>query len=64
MACAEKHQPDLAVAGCSSTAVEGYCGGAAPPPATLNGHPLKLDADGLIQTWLPNATVRLVGVGI
>ena len=28
------------------------------PPATLNGHPLKLDADGMIETWLPNATAH------
>ena len=28
------------------------------PPAQLNGHPLKLSADGEIETWLPNATAH------
>jgi|EP01047_Picozoa_sp_COSAG01_P045247 hypothetical protein len=29
-----------------------------PPPSHLNGHPLKLDAQGMIETWLPNATAH------
>ena len=28
------------------------------PPTHLNGHPLKLTADGVIETWLPNATAH------
>lgn len=28
------------------------------PPKQLNGHPLKLDADGNIETWLPNSTAH------
>lgn len=41
-----------------SSAEPGATAAAKPPPATLNGHPLKLDADGMIETWLPNATAH------
>eukprot|EP01045_Picozoa_sp_COSAG04_P001077 COSAG04_NODE_33_length_34808_cov_6.920366_12_plen_556_part_00 len=57
-ACATRHEADLSKAGCTRESVVAFCDPPSAPPATLNGHPLKLDASGKIETWLPNATAH------